>query len=223
VRVLIRSEPEAFRLTLAGAVMLGVSLLVGYLFEPLAGAVVLGVVLLGALAVDLLSIRSERSALCEAADRGHALGQADGRRHVLLIASEGPIGDELSREIEREGEPRPVLEVLAPVLQSRSHFVTTDVDRETEAARRRLRQALDWAGAHGIEASGVVGDPIVPLAAVEDELRSHEFDEVLLITHPQEEANWVEERILERIREELRVPLKQLVIDREGHAAAPRA
>jgi len=163
VRVLIRSEPEAFRLTVAGGVVLAVSLLVGYLFDPIAGVVVFAGAVSGALVVDLVSIRSERSHLRRAAADGHAHAHADGRRHVLLIANEGPTGDELSREIVHAGEPPPVLEVLAPVLQSRTHFVTTDVDRETAAARRRLRQTLAWAAAHQIEASGVVGDPIVPL------------------------------------------------------------
>jgi hypothetical protein len=133
-----------------------------------------------------------------------------------VIANETVTGDALSEQLIRDGAPRPILDVVAPVLQSRTHFVTTDIDRETAAARRRLRQTLLWAAEHDIEATGVVGDPIAPLAAIEDELRRHDFDEVILAMHPQEHTNWLETQLLERARAQLSIPVRRLVIDQRA-------
>jgi len=214
MRLLVRSEPEAFRLTVGMALAVGLAVLIGYLFGPLTGIVLLAAFALVALLWDLAAIRAERSALGDAARLGHRRIDGEDRPHVLVVANETVAGHALLDEIERRGRPRPVLDVVAPVLQSRSHFVTTDIDRETEAARRRLRQTLAWAADHQLEATGVVGDPIAPFAAVEDELRLHDFDEVVVATHPDPQANWLEGRMLERMREQLDVPVKQVVIDR---------
>ena len=52
--------------------------------------------------------------------------------------------------------------LVAPVLVSRTHFVTTDVDREMDQARERLSLTLDWARTHGLSARGHIGDPMHP-------------------------------------------------------------
>jgi hypothetical protein len=109
--------------------------------------------------VELKFVQQSR---CEAAQVGHEHTIADGRRRILLIAGEVVSGDALSEQLESQS-PRPVLDVVAPVLQSRTHFVTTDIDQETNAARQRLAQTLRWAAEHEIDATGVIGDPIAPL------------------------------------------------------------
>jgi hypothetical protein len=52
-------------------------------------------------------------------------------RRVLLVANETPTSRQLRDEILRRGKARTIHEVHAPVLQSRTHFVITDIDRET--------------------------------------------------------------------------------------------
>jgi hypothetical protein len=215
MRLLIRSESEAFRLTVAIAVVGGVSVLVGYLIAPLAGVALFVAIAALALLWDLASIRAGRSALREAAKVGHQHTIADGRRRILLIAGEAVTGDKLSEQIVRDRSSRPVIDVVAPVLQSRTHFVTTDIDRETGAARRRLAQTLRWAAEHEIDATGVVGDPIAPFATIEDELRRYDFDEVILATCADRQGSWIEAEILDRAREELSLPVRQVVIDRD--------
>jgi hypothetical protein len=222
VRLLVRSEQEAFRLTVAVAFAGGISVLVGYLFATLAGVALFAFLVLLALLWDLASIRSGRSTLREAADTGHGHPDRDGRPRILVIANETVTGDALEQLI-RDGAPRPILDVVAPVLQSRTHFVTTDIDRETAAARRRLRRTLQWAAEHDIEATGVVGDPIAPLAAIEDELRRHDFDEVILAMHPQAHTNWLETQLLERTRAQLSIPVRRLVIGSEQLATTTEA
>lgn len=213
MRLLIRSESEAFRLTVALVVVAGVSIVVGYLLSPVAGIALFVLIVLLALMWDLASIRSERSALADAALAGHEHAAHEAPVRILLIAGETVSGATLSEQIIRGRAPHPVLDVVAPVLQSKTHFVTTDIDRETAVARRRLARTLRWAADHEIPATGVVGDPVAPFAAIEDQLRRYDFDEVILATHPDEQSNWLERAILGRASEQLSLPVTHIVID----------
>ena len=103
--------------------------------------------------------------------------------------------------------------VVAPVLVSRTQFVTTDVDGEIDRARARLALTLDWARTHGLPARGHIGDPMHPLLAVEDDLRRFGPDEVIVATHPAESTNWQEAGLMGRLRSELDVPVTQVVVD----------
>ena len=134
-----------------------------------------------------------------------------GGRRVLLIANAAPTEAQARHTIMAD-EELPVFEVLAPVLQSRTHFMTTDIDHETQDARERLSETLAWLRGRGFAASGVIGDPIDPTAGVADELRRFEVDEIVLMTHPLEQANWIERTMLTSLREELDVPVKHVVV-----------
>ena len=67
----------------------------------------------------------------------------------------------------------------------------------------------------GLEVSGRVGDPSIALGAIEDELRLSGADEVILSTLPRGKSNWLETGIVERLREELDIPVTHRVIDLE--------
>lgn len=233
MRVLVRSESEAFRLLIAAVVLAAVSVLVGYLLTPLAGIVLFVLVAAVASLADVRDLRSARSALREAArvgsERERATEQSPGgekRRRVLLVAGEAPVAGTPPEAVIGPVAPCPVLDVVAPVLQSRTHLLTTDIDRETEAARRRLLRTLAWAAGHGIDADGAVGDAIAPFARIEDELRVHRFDQVIVLTPPGARADWFETELLERAREQLRsVPVTHIVIETapgtQSHAGEP--
>ena len=117
------------------------------------------------------------------------------------------------REVFQRSGVRPTVDVHSPVLQSRTHFVSTDIDRETQQARRRLQAILQAARREGVIAEGHVGDPIDPIAGVEDELRRHPADEVILTTHDDAEAGWVESELLKRLPAELHKPVIHIVAD----------
>jgi hypothetical protein len=94
---------------------------------------------------------------------------------------------------------------------------------EHTVPRSALREAARIgreAAAHEIDATGVVGDPIAPLAAIEDQLRRYDFDEVILATHSQQQSNWLETELLDRAREELTVPIRHVVIDHDAASSA---
>jgi hypothetical protein len=126
MRLPVRSETDAFWLVLACALVIGLSLLVGYLFGSLAGVLVFAAALLAALVLDHIA-REPSRLLADAEQTGHHLS-VHAQRLVLLVANAIPAADELRKELldRPDGDRELVLEVLAPVLQSRTHFVTTD-------------------------------------------------------------------------------------------------
>ncbi len=212
MRAPIRSETDAFRFTLAAVLVIGATVLIGWLTAPLVGVVVLVVACVAAaLAYLYVGGRDRRQVLREAATAPHAHGAQPGTRHVLIIANETLGGDELARRI-RDGDGKRVeVDVLAPVLTSRLHLGVTDIDHELAAADTRLRRSLAWARTQGITARGAVGRD-GPVTAIADELRDFGADEVIVVTHPQPDETWQERGEIERLRHELDVPVAHIVV-----------
>lgn len=208
VRTPITSERDAFRLTVSGVAIIVAALLLGWLLDVWAGVALFVVaVVIAGIAYLRSPDPSRRSPLEEAAREPHFY-RAPGRRHVLIVANEALRGEELHRRIgATDGDVE--VDVLAPVLTSHVHYGTSDLDREIAQARERLRRSLDWTRAHGLHARGEVGDAN-PVTALEDQLRSFGPDRVIVVTHPQE--TWQERTELERLRQELDVPVEQVVI-----------
>jgi hypothetical protein len=202
----------------AFALVTGLSVLLGIATEAVVGAGLFTAFALAALVWDLTTSDPERRLpLLEAEHEPHPVA-ADGRRRILVIANESLEGDRMADEIRsRAGGPTELV-VLAPVLTSKAHFVTSDVDREIQDARSRLHATLEWAERQGFPARGEVGDPNAPLASIEDELRRYGADEVIVVTHPADRQNWLEGGMLERVQEELDIPVTHATVDSERHA-----
>jgi hypothetical protein len=211
MRIPIRSERDAFRLTLAGVVVIGAAVLIGWLTEAVVGAGVFSLALALAVIAYLRAADPDRRApLRKAAHEAHPHGASPGERHVLVIANEVLSGGELRERI-LGGHERIEVDILAPVLTSQLHYGVSDIDRELEQAKRRLERSLVWARKQGIVARGEVGDPS-PTSAIEDELRDFGADEVIVVTHPGERETWQERGELERLRRELDVPVTHVVV-----------
>jgi uncharacterized membrane protein len=212
MRTPIRSETEAVRFVFAGAAVIALSVLTGWLVQPLVGVAVFVVaVAVAAIAYLRADNPDRRPALREAAHESHPHGARDGTRHVLVVANEALAGDELREHLSRSGGERVELDVLAPVLTSHLHYAMSDIDRELADARGRLDRSLAWARGCGIVARGEVGDPD-PTTAIEDELRDFGADEVVVVTHPRERETWQEQGELERLRQELVVPVTHVMV-----------
>jgi hypothetical protein len=217
MRTPIRTEQEAFRLAMAGALAVGLAVLIGWLTEALVGVAVFAVMLAGALIAYLRAANPDRrEPLRRAASGEHPHGAAAGERHVLVIANDVLCGHELRERIIGEARGPVKLDVLAPVLTSRVHHGVSDIDRELEDARARLERCLQWAREQGIAVRGEVGDPSAT-TAIEDELRDFGADEVIVVTHPSERLTWQERNELERLRGELDVPVVHIAGDAVGH------
>jgi GABA permease len=214
----IRSETDAFYVAIGGGALIGASVALGALVDGLAGVALFVGGLIGALSWDFANRDSDRlRPLRDAAAEGSTAPSA--RRRVLVIANRTLPGEELRALLRRRGAGGAELHVVAPILASRVHYIASDVDAELAEARRRLDTALDWARAEGLRATGKVGDPNAALGAIEDELRLFGADEVIISTHPPGRSNWLETGIVERLRDELDVPVTHVVVDLEGTAA----
>jgi hypothetical protein len=219
VRNPVRSETDAFRIAIAGAVVLGAAVALGALVTPWAGIALCAGALAGALVWEVATTDPERRRpLREAASAGRRNAAPD-RRCVLVVANRTLLSDTLRAEIARRAHDGADVHVVVPILASRVHYIASDVDVELADARQRLNDTLAWARAEGLRITGRVGDPSVALGAIEDELRLSGADEVIISTLPPSRSNWLETGIVDQLREELDIPITHTVVD----LAAPGA
>ena len=114
--------------------------------------------------------------------------------------------DSLVRE--RAGEDAEV-HVVAPASKiSWLDWLTNDEDPARNDAARRAEAASGAAPTERVEAD--VGD-VDPLQAIEDALRSFPADEVLVLTPPEEQAQWLEQGLGELAQRRFAVPVTQIV------------
>jgi hypothetical protein len=220
VRNPVRSEADAFHIVFGVAAVIAASVVLGALTVPLAGVALFVGALAGALFWELRTQDPDRRRpLREAALQGSRFDRGD-RRRVLVVANRTLLGSELRAELSRQAADGAELRIVAPILCSRVHYIASDIDSELREARARLASALEWASSEGLDASGVVGDPNVALGAIEDELRTSGADEVIVSTHPPGQSNWLETGIVDRLREELDIPVTHLVVHLEAAPAA---
>jgi hypothetical protein len=221
VRNPVRSETDAFHIAVGCAALFAISLLLGWLLDPLVGLALFVGAVGGALWWEVRTKDPDRlRPLREAASHAPAGSTAAGQR-VLVVANRTLHGAELRAELHRRQGSE--LHIVAPVLCSRIHYIASDVDRELAEARDRLETALEWARAEGFAVTGRVGDPNAALGAIEDELRLHGADEVVISTFPPGTSNWLETGIVERLREELDVRVTHVVVqpDRASQPVVP--
>src|SRR6266508_2194367 len=223
MRIPFKTETDAFRVAAVLGLVGGASILVGWLSSRPYGVVVFAAGIAAGVTFELAGRETDRrSALREAAHGPHRHGASGVQRHILVVASETLAGEELRNELRTAGGAGVELDVLAPILASRSHYWATDVDREREEARARLEASLAWAAEQGFAAKGEVGDP-EPLVGIEDELRDFGADEVIIASHPRERASWLARRMLGHLQRELDVPVRQIAVadDRDRSPAPP--
>ena len=211
MRLPVRSERDAYRITWATVVLVLLSVGLGALIHPLVGVAVFVAAVVAAIVWDVRAPNPDRiDVLREAADTGRE-SAPDARLRLLVVANQTLAGQELRADLLRRS-PRPELRIVAPVLISRVKYVMSDIDTELRNARKRLDESLAWAKAEGFEASGEVCAE-GPLAAVEDQLRGFAADEIVISTHPPERSNWLEAGVVDRVRGELDVPVTHVVVD----------
>jgi hypothetical protein len=213
MRIPVRSERDAFLLAYGTAAVLGVAVALGVLAGPLYGVVLVAGAVIGALIWELRTRDADRPQ--PAREAAETAPSGDGTRHrVLIVANETVAGRELRGEIMSRAARTPEIRVVCPILPSRAHLLTSDIDHELGEARARLDQTLAWAAEHGIAATGRVSAD-TPLMAAADELRVFAADEVIVSTHPQTRSRWLESGLVERLREELDIPVHHVVVDLE--------
>ena len=194
--------------------LLGVSIVIGVLSSAPYGVVVFASGCAAGLVFELSGRETAEHGLRDAASAPHPHGPAPGKRHVLVVAERTLVGEELRQLLQPQPGVVVELDVLSPVMASRTHQWAGDVDQEREQARVRLEASLAWAIQQGFVANGKVGDPDA-MVAIEDELRDFGADEVVIVTHPRERTSWLANRMLSHLQKQLEVPVREIVMGGE--------
>ena len=216
----VRTETDAFHIAVGMAVLIAASLALGALIDPLVGLALFAGAVIGAFVWEVWTTDPDRRRpFQEAASAAPARERAMASR-VMVVANRTLHGEELRAELHRRTAAGAEVHIVAPILCSRIHYIASDVDTELAEARGRLATALAWAEAEGLDVTGKVGDASSAFGVVEDELREHGADEVIISTYPRGKSNWIETGIIERLRDELDIPVTHVVVQPVAQPAA---
>jgi hypothetical protein len=136
---------------------------------------------------------------------------------LLVIAPAAVDGRALREQIERRSGERPAeVRLVAPaVTESRIQHAFGDVDDAISEAQERLAESARGLRGGRIDASTRIGDSD-PLIAAEDALGTFPADEILIVTHRGEEAEWFERDLFERAAERLVPPIAHVELEGNG-------
>ena len=142
------------------------------------------------------------------------------RKRVLVVANETVEGRALHDEVVRRfAEQTAEVLVVAPALNTRIRYWTSDEDAARARAEERLEASLAAPRERGIDARGQVGDDD-PLQAIEDGVRTFGPDELIVSTHPPGRSNWLERDLVTRVQELYDCPITHVVVDLEQEERA---
>jgi predicted deacetylase len=142
-------------------------------------------------------------------------------RHVLVIANETIVGEDLIERLEARAAQGPIrVTVVAPINQPRQGFVVYD-DTRRASAGRRLDRTLQKLRDAGIPAHGLVADAD-PVDVLRDAIAQVEPDEVIVSTHPRQKSGWLRRNKVDQMRRIAGdLPFEHVVVDlAKQHASA---
>lgn len=141
--------------------------------------------------------------------------EADGVRNVLIVVNEAVQGAGLEAALvdHLAGQQIRVLLVAPALVASPLDHEMGQIDAAIEPARERLERSLSELRKAGIEAIGEVGDSD-PILAISDELQKFPADEIILVTHREEDQAYAEQGLLERAHHDFPVPITELTVTR---------
>jgi hypothetical protein len=211
----LRSEAEAFRVTVVIVVGAAAVIVLALASEPEYGAI------LAAVLVGLGAGLAWRGSL--GAERHKAkIAAGDGRAYrILVVANETVGGRALLSEIENRcrGREAEIMVVVPALPSSRLDYWASDTDQAVAEARDRLARSLAAIESVGLRVRGEVGDSD-PNTAIEDALAGFAADELIVSTHTPERSLWLERGVVDRAREEVDLPTTHVVVDLERESAA---
>jgi hypothetical protein len=148
------------------------------------------------------------------------VSEAEGTRHILVVANETSISRTLVDLIEAKAKDGHVqVTVLAPVNQPRQGYVVY-YDTRRAAARRRLDKTLDTLREAGVPATGVVVEAD-PVSALRDAIDRLEPDEIMVSTHPQKQSGWLRRNMVDQMRRVAGpLPFDHVVVDIDAEQAS---
>jgi hypothetical protein len=133
-------------------------------------------------------------------------------KKIIALVTEPISADVLRSAVGRETAEEAEVLVVAPALNSKVKFLTSDPDDAIARAEAVQEETVERLDEEGIDAAGDTGESD-PLLALQDALTTYDADEIVLCVHGEGGRNWQEEGFVDEARERLGKPVKQLVIE----------
>jgi hypothetical protein len=133
-------------------------------------------------------------------------------RHLLVVVTASVSGEGLRDRVRGHAAGQPArVRIVAPASDlSRLDWLASAEDEAREEAEARA-QALAEAVAPAAESVEAVLGDADPVQAIKDALVEFPADEILLVTHPDDEAGWLEEGAAEEAWAVFDLPITRLV------------
>jgi hypothetical protein len=131
-------------------------------------------------------------------------------RKILALVAEPLSGDALRSALGSDADDAEVL-VVAPALDSRTRFWTSDSDDAIARAEEVQQETVERMAEDDVDAVGDTGESD-PLLALQDALATFPAEEILIVTHPEGERNWAEADLVEEAEDRFDVPVRQLEV-----------
>ncbi len=138
---------------------------------------------------------------------------------ILVIANDTADTDALLEVIETSAGGEAEVLAVAPALNSRLRYWTSDEDDARRLAKERLQRCVERLHRAGVSATGWIGDAD-PLQALRDALAFFPADTVILATHPPPRSNWLARNLVERASRYFAGPIVHVTVDSRGELRA---
>lgn len=145
-------------------------------------------------------------------------------RRVLVLIGAAVSGHEVRDRLAAELADAAEVRVISPAFtETAIEHTMGDVDDARDAAQERLDRTLSELESLEAPVAGEVGDAD-PRLAIEDALQTFDATEIIVITHPDEDAAWLEKKAFGEAREGFELQVTHLVVEGnhvEGVERAP--
>ena len=133
-------------------------------------------------------------------------------KSILVVANETVAGQALIDAVKKRAKDGPVsVHVICPQNAPKHGYVIYD-ETVADAAKHRLEMTIAQLKEAGIEATGELMDPN-PYAAIMDALHDHDYDEIVISTHPETRSGWLRQDLIHRVATATRRPVEHVVVD----------
>jgi hypothetical protein len=132
-------------------------------------------------------------------------------RKILALVSEPISGDALRSALGGGADEAEVM-VVAPALDSKVRFWTSDNDDAIARAEEVQQESVERLSDEGIDAVGDTGESD-PLLALQDALATFEAEEIVIVTRPEGDQNWAEEDLVGQAQGRFAVPVRHMEVD----------
>ena len=138
-------------------------------------------------------------------------------KKILALVSEPVSGAALKKAVDGGKAADAEVLVVAPALNTRVRFWLSDADPAIERANDVQEETVERMDEEGIDAAGDTGESD-PLLAIQDALTTFPADEIVLFTRPGGEQNWLEEGVVEEVKERFDKPVQHLAVEADQQA-----